>query len=1681
MPSHCKKTYTLRAEQYKQLTAAVPAHARDLVQTRWEYLQRTGASDAELIAMVAGSVSSSMAQWAAAVIHSRMLQHEAATTYRCHPLVPQQQLTAPGMGGSVKRVVLVIFCLWPSPQVLIADDYSVLSEDLDDAKRGHDSAQSKAETWIKSLAVPAAPFVVGEVAHEGSYTSAYIPVAAPIPQLSAWAPPTHMQWIAPQQCTGILQLVVTTTIAKTETFVRMTPSLGLPTENIRWGALAPSTVASQPAAPDLDSTPFTSALHKAETANQALRQALMSTPYATAISQQVAAMRSWSAADLDVHSMLSTWVDRVVPQPLEDVPDSFFSTHAETFSTEALALTPFVSFCDPDVTVWMPLPPNQVATPGFDPDTKADLYHDFAWVSRTYKGFEYRQQATLASYAELGEAGVRQCNKVVVIPESARVPGAQGRVFHTHTPKPTLVDFHAPLDTDLNLPFIAHLVGITPPKNKAAPLTHTEHVTYRDLELISDLFLGARSKAPMPMHSVFCPHGESLRLNLAAIEDQALDLQHRGYATLHTSIPYSPCRYVSNGTTERKDDPSRPRLTDNKSAPLKPFKDADGVWVTSQNEAYRQHQSPSDAQAAPQTSLPADPKEKKPALHHIAQDAMTLRHLADNIDEPVYICKFDMASFFDQLPVPHHERHLNLRMLRPQHLFQSASVEQWHSNATHMAHKRMGFGGTRNSNIGQRFANFIVFVVSYFMDILEAPDHASATGYKAEWLQNRKQLNAGHLYRQDKVYAAHMYTDDLVGLVVSIRTAMNFLVAVYLMSQQMNVLLAGAHKMAIGTGLRALGGTILVMLGVVAIPAHKRLHAAHQLRLVIAGECTFETYEKLLGLLVHCWILALMKPTMLDDMYKPLAYMRLSKQGKQNKLTPARHPYLHDTWRQWLHTLMTTSAAKFSAVMGTRHTAIIDCATIHMYGDAYRNATPTTVEAGIGGFLEGAWWHHNVDAEDAAVLDITKLEALVIPCNFIMFNSRLPAGDELAHSQIAVHGDGLASIRNMPKARVKNSEMRVIKDATEALPQFQCRQQNVVVAHTFGLGNVADAPSRNMERSVIDTCNAIGIRPRRLHTQLSVHAMVKLAAQRIRQLTPEERSTAPGFKCNIAGDGPNTVDCTRSPPKRRKIEAQPNVPASPLSPKRQHQPITAQHAPAMDLPVFRSPAKHASPPDTKVTATRSPPATTRRSRPAVQVASACKSLHTHHNSLYQTLRTENTSSLSDLIVTAYSAESPFAIQPNDMVAFEHLLDTMYDNIQEGVPDSTESHERSALNRYWVPFCRDMGMHSKRPPHAALNPQQKRAEHNMRAIFLPWTHARMRGVKQVKASPHSVMSVLRHVINWLDRENDEKTCSNKPKSVLKGMLTLHVAEYGPLLPDQSLAPPQKVIAALLSIPSGTKLGTYTLHWDDASMIDFKAMYEVSLQSGVRLDECSVGIKKKFDKRKMSRRSLMWRINGEIIVSPSAQQLLSLCERRGDGAILLPACSKMDAWGNKHGHKAMFFPFHTGHIWNAATSLRAMELDRPIVSPEERALTPLFRLADGTAFPATRVRTLLYYMYRHSSVRAVTPKEHISDKGAPKYSFHSGRKLFATSLAKAGADRTRIQSMARWVTDESVDMYDQMSLEDSGKYVTAAYTNCPTSITPRLLAKMKDIPIDNNDSYVAWAQECHVDLSSFTPDW
>ena len=116
-------------------------------------------------------------------------------------------------------------------------------------------------------------------------------------------------------------------------------------------------------------------------------------------------------------------------------------------------------------------------------------------------------------------------------------------------------------------------------------------------------------------------------------------------------------------------------------------------------------------------------------------------------------------------------------------------------------------------------------------------------------------------------------------------------------------------------------------------------------------------------------------------------------------------------------------------------------------------------------------------------------------------------------------------------ARVPNSEMRVVRDITLDLPQFKCRQQSIVVAHTYGLGNPADAPSRNLQSDIIDSCRALGIRPRYMPTPPTVVGIIKLAAERIRSLTPAERSTSKGHSNFNVGDGPQPISCHKTPPK----------------------------------------------------------------------------------------------------------------------------------------------------------------------------------------------------------------------------------------------------------------------------------------------------------------------------------------------------------------------------------------------------------------------------------------------------------------------------------------------------------------------------------------------------------------------
>ena len=102
-----------------------------------------------------------------------------------------------------------------------------------------------------------------------------------------------------------------------------------------------------------------------------------------------------------------------------------------------------------------------------------------------------------------------------------------------------------------------------------------------------------------------------------------------------------------------------------------------------------------------------------------------------------------------------------------------------------------------------------------------------------------------------------------------------------------------------------------------------------------------------------------------------------------------------------------------------------------------------------------------------------------------------------------------------------------------------------------------------------------------------------------------------------------------------------------------------------------------------------------------------------------------------LLVDAYPVDSPYRIQPKDQDAFRNLVMDTEEYLLLGVPDTTSANERSAINRYWRPFCMHIGCSATRPPSSECTPVQQRAEDSLKALALPYIYWTMKGRKPNK--------------------------------------------------------------------------------------------------------------------------------------------------------------------------------------------------------------------------------------------------------------------------------------------------------------------------------------------------------------
>ena len=353
------------------------------------------------------------------------------------------------------------------------------------------------------------------------------------------------------------------------------------------------------------------------------------------------------------------------------------------------------------------------------------------------------------------------------------------------------------------------------------------------------------------------------------------------------------------------------------------------------------------------------------------------------------------------------------------------------------------------------------------------------------------------LYRQDRLYSASMYTDDLWLLALEDERMHRLLTALYLTKVNLGLIFAGESKMAIGTGLRIIGGSLFVMLAIVAIPAQKILNALDALSKAASGKLKLCDYEKLLGLLVHCLFLVYMDSAMLDDLWDPIGHAKHRGCSMASLLDPNKHPAQAATWLQWRDALSSRSAAMLSVVLPCTHPELTGMVGAHVWSDAFRDEIhpdPGGIRAGLGGMMEGFWWHYAVPSDEAQWLKIPALEGLATGASLLTFDAAgvLPP----PAMPLMLHGDGLAILADLVKHRVPNKTMRFIKHQIEALPMVRDRMHHLAVVHDFGLRNGGgDAASRLRIDRIVCLCRNLGRRPVRCPVPSSVVQLVKAAAK----------------------------------------------------------------------------------------------------------------------------------------------------------------------------------------------------------------------------------------------------------------------------------------------------------------------------------------------------------------------------------------------------------------------------------------------------------------------------------------------------------------------------------------------------------------------------------------------------------
>ena len=719
-------------------------------------------------------------------------------------------------------------------------------------------------------------------------------------------------------------------------------------------------------------------------------------------------------------------------------------------------------------------PANGIPPPSFQPTCTADLFAPEAW-DRVVAWYARHWSYLLACWRDGAEAR-RGDIPTLVLTQLDLQPPARGVVWDTSGPVPVPVNFEAPLMSHLDTAFLAAALR-----------------DYADQELVSFVTKGAASKTQeRSLVMVLSPHLTSLGAGVGPVNKAITSFVDKGwYDSLNVLVPRVPCNNIPQGQCDKKDGDKR--RTSDFGAPRKPTVPP----VVSMNVL-----------AKSKVWVP----EVKPTLKEQANDLAVLRYAADLWEEDLVLISDDIKFYFNQLRLHPSEVHKSCFMWFE--LIAGEPVPAW------VVEYVLGFGMSPSSNIAQRFAHALLWILRRRFDAEEAELFAQETDpERRAYLQERTKMGA----EQCALYLAEIFTDDSEFIIVGVERAARFLTAWGKLIDEVRLIMAGPAKRMAGSTFKWNGVYTNAFLCNQILPIEKALRtvqAINDLNDPASVAPPFREYRKLTGRIEDFRGILQLKRRSTYGLYAPhKAFAHRHPEGAIH-----RTPLLLARSLEWHSRLLSTAGRSCGPTPPPNSNfapydpaAALRC--LFAYTDAALTGAPVP---GLGGFLHGFFFSYALPF-DMLGYAIPQLEFLAIIAATLVFRAMLVGAlavlvTDSMTSALVLNNDGA---HNDEMQWLHLELLRITGDAP------------VFAEHRHGHGETnpcGDLPSRGRLVEFYELCAQLNITPHRL------------------QLPREFEDVLSRFRAQFGPKFAALGSATRPPPIAAPHAPTPPTPLSPHAP-----------------------------------------------------------------------------------------------------------------------------------------------------------------------------------------------------------------------------------------------------------------------------------------------------------------------------------------------------------------------------------------------------------------------------------------------------------------------------------------------------------------------------------------------------